>query len=104
MQSIRNQKSNVNSLLSTTDGQTERINQEVKVFLKHYINYRQDNWTKWLATAEFQYNDKKHTAIGHSPFYVNYRRHPWKGNLTVEIKIPSITNGHLLFVMGALIL
>ena len=26
-----------------TDGQTERINQEVKVFLKHYINYRQDD-------------------------------------------------------------
>jgi len=23
-----------------TDGQTERINQEVKVFLRHYINYR----------------------------------------------------------------
>jgi len=29
-----------------TDGQTERINQEVEVFLRHYINYRQDDWTK----------------------------------------------------------
>ena len=29
-----------------TDGQTERVNQEVEVFLRHYINYRQDNWTK----------------------------------------------------------
>jgi len=73
-----------------TDSQTERINQEVKVFLKHYINYRQDDWTKWLATAEFQYNDKKHAATGHSPFYVNYRRHLWKGNLTVEMEIPSL--------------
>jgi len=26
-----------------TDGQMERINQEVGVFLRHYINYRQDN-------------------------------------------------------------
>ena len=26
-----------------TNSQTERINQEVKVFLKHYINYRQDD-------------------------------------------------------------
>jgi len=25
------------------DGQTERVNQEVEVFLRHYINYRQDN-------------------------------------------------------------
>jgi len=73
-----------------TDDQTERINQEVEVFLRHYINYRQDDWTKWLATAEFQYNDKEHTATEHSPFYVNYGRHPWKGNLTVEMEIPSL--------------
>jgi len=73
-----------------TDGQTERINQEVKVLLRHYINYRQDDWTKWLATAEFQYNDKEHAVTGHSPFYVNYGRHPWKGNLTVETEIPSL--------------
>jgi len=29
-----------------TDSQTERINQEIEVFLRHYINYRQDDWTK----------------------------------------------------------
>ena len=68
-----------------TDGQTERINQEVEVFLRHYINYRQDDWTKWLATAEFQYNDKEHTATEHSPFYVNYGRHPWKGNQRYQV-------------------
>jgi len=26
-----------------TDSQIERINQEVEVFLRHYINYRQDD-------------------------------------------------------------
>jgi len=25
------------------DGQTKRINQEIEVFLRHYINYRQDD-------------------------------------------------------------
>jgi len=75
---------------SQTDGQMERINQEVEVFLRYYINYRQDNWTKWLATAEFQYNDKEHAATRHTPFYVNYGRHLWKGNLTVETEIPSL--------------
>ena len=60
------------------------------MFPRHYINYRQDDWTKWLATAEFQYNDKEHTATGHSLFYVNYRRHLWKGNLIVKMKIPSL--------------
>ena len=47
-----------------TDGQTERINQEIGTFLWHYVNYQQDNWTDWLAAAEFQYNDKKHAAMG----------------------------------------
>jgi len=27
-----------------TDSQTERINQEVGTFLRHYVNYQQDNW------------------------------------------------------------
>jgi len=35
------------------DGQIKRINQEIEVFLRYYINYRQDDWTKWLATVEF---------------------------------------------------
>jgi len=28
---------------SQTDGQIERINQEVEVFLQHYVNYQQDD-------------------------------------------------------------
>ena len=27
-----------------TDGQMEQINQEIGTFLRHYINYQQDNW------------------------------------------------------------
>ena len=47
-----------------TDGQMERINQEISTFLQHYVNYQQDNQTEWLVIAEFQYNDKKHVATG----------------------------------------
>ena len=28
-----------------TDRQTERINQEIGMFLRHYMNYQQDDWT-----------------------------------------------------------
>ena len=59
-----------------TDGQTERINQEIGMFLQHYVNYQQDDWMNWLATAEFQYNDKKHVATGKTPFELNFGRHP----------------------------
>ena len=27
-----------------TDGQTKQINQEIGIFLRHYVNYQQDNW------------------------------------------------------------
>ena len=29
-----------------TNGQTERINQKIGTFLRHYVNYQQDNWTE----------------------------------------------------------
>jgi len=58
------------------DRQIERINQEVKVFLRYCINYQQDDWTEWLLVAEFQYNDKKHLITGYTPFELNYKRHP----------------------------
>jgi len=59
-----------------TDGQTERINQKIGTFLQHYVNYQQDDWTNWLAAAEFQYNDKQCAATGKTPFELNFGRHP----------------------------
>jgi len=69
---------------SQTDGQMERINQEIGMFLQHYMNYQQNNWTDWLAVAEFQYNNKKHVAMGKTPFELNFRRHPCKWDLMVQ--------------------
>jgi len=57
-----------------TDGQTERTNQELEQYLKMYVNHRQNNWAKWLATAEFAFNNKVYTATKISLFQVNYRR------------------------------
>ena len=73
-----------------TDGQTERINQEIGMFLRHYINYQQDDWMEWLATAEFTYNDKKHATMGKMPFELNFGRHPWKGDLMVQMELPRV--------------
>ena len=73
-----------------TDGQMERINQEIGTFLRHYVNYQQNDWTNWLAAAEVQYNDKKHAATGKTPFELNFGRHLWKGNLVVKTDIPRV--------------
>ena len=71
-----------------TNGQMERINQEIGTFSWHYVNYQQDNWTDWLLVAEFQYNDKKHAVTGKTSFKLNFGRHPWKGDLMVQMEIP----------------
>ena len=73
-----------------TNGQTERINQEIGMFLQHYINYQQDDWAEWLAAAEFAYNDKKHATTGKTPFKLNFGRHPWKGDLVVQMELPRV--------------
>ena len=55
-----------------TDGQTEWINQEVGIFLQHYVNYQQNDQTKWIVATEIQYNDKKYMAMGQTPFILNF--------------------------------
>ena len=61
------------------DGQTERTNQELEQYLRMYANHRQNNWSEWLAMAEFAFNNKVHTATKTSPFQVNYGREPRMG-------------------------
>ena len=43
------------------------------MLLQYYINYQQNYWIKWLSAVEFQYNDKKHAAIGYTSFELNFR-------------------------------
>ena len=74
----------IESKLSTVyhpqmDSQIERTNQELEQYLRMYVNYRQNNWAEWLATAEFAFNNKMHTATKMSPFQVNYGREPRMG-------------------------
>ena len=57
-----------------TDGQTERMNQELEQYLRFFVNHRQKNWPEWLASAEFAVNNKVHTTTKMSPFMANYSR------------------------------
>ena len=57
-----------------TDRQTERTNQELEQYLRIYVNHRQNNWSEWLATAEFAFNNKVHIATKMLLFQTNYGR------------------------------
>ena len=51
-----------------TDGQTERVNQELEQYLRMFIDHRQEQWPEWLGTAEFAYNNKAHSSTQMTPF------------------------------------
>ena len=62
-----------------TNGQTERMNQEIEHYLRLYINYKQNDWHEWLPICEFVYNDRVHSATKVTPFFADMGRHPYKG-------------------------
>ncbi|QRV87030.1 Retrotransposable element Tf2 protein [Ceratobasidium sp. AG-Ba] len=59
-----------------TDGQTERLNQVVELYLRHYVSHRQDDWVGLLPLAEFAYNNGTNASTGKTPFFANYGFHP----------------------------
>jgi len=74
----------IKSKLSTvfhpqTDGQTERVNQELEQYLRMFIDHRQEQWPEWLGTAEFTYNNKAHLSTRTSSFKANYGQDPRMG-------------------------
>ena len=50
-------------------------------YLRHYINFKQNNWIDLLPLAQFAYNNYQHSTTRTSPFYANYGKHPnWDPN------------------------
>jgi hypothetical protein len=62
-----------------TDGQTERMNQEIETYLRFFTNHDQSDWSQQLPLAEFTYNDHRNKTTGFSPFFLTTGTHPWKG-------------------------
>ena len=66
-----------------TDGQTERVNQNLETYLQTFINYDQNDWNALLPLAEFAYNNSITQATKMTPFYTNYGFNPktlWPSN------------------------
>ena len=64
-----------NILLSTayhpqTDGETERVNQEIETYLQIFCGDHPSTWTDSISHAEFAHNHWPHSVTGKSPFYL----------------------------------
>ena len=62
-----------------TDGQTERVNQELEQYIRLFVNERQNDWDDLLPLAEFQYNNHVHSSTQQTPFMLETGCHPRMG-------------------------
>jgi hypothetical protein len=51
----------------------KKKNQTLKQYLKIYVNYQQNNWTRLLFVIEYVYNNNWHNVIKMSSFAILYR-------------------------------
>lgn len=59
-----------------TDGQTERMNKTLEVYLRHFVKYRQTDWDQHLTMAEYSMNSHVNASTGLSPFFASFGHHP----------------------------
>ena len=59
---------------SQTNEQTKQINQTLKQYLHHYVNYHQDNWIKLLSMIQIAMNSKISNTTKISFYFANHER------------------------------
>lgn len=72
-----------------TDGQAERVNQCVEMYLRCAVQDSPKTWKAWLSLAELWYNSSLHTALGCSPFKALYGYEP---NIGAIPSLPDTTS------------
>jgi len=74
-----------------TDGETERVNQELEVYLRIYCGSAQHTWSDLLPMAEFVHNSRHHSACNAFPFYLMMGYHPLPlPEVTEKTSIPAV--------------
>ena len=53
-----------------SDGETERVNQEVKTYLHIFCGNNPASWSESISHAEFAHNHRPHSVTKQSPFYL----------------------------------
>lgn len=48
----------------------------MEVYFQAFVNFKYDNWVKFLLMAKFTYNNIKNARIGHMPFELNCSYYP----------------------------
>lgn len=59
-----------------TDSQIIRQNNIIEVYLKVFINYKENNWARLFLIVEFAYNNIENISIDQIFFKLNYYYYP----------------------------
>ena len=74
-----------------TDGTTERVNQEIEVYLSIYCTSHPEEWRDALATLEFTHNNQRHADRQKTPFELIFGDTPIVIPLSFEnTKFPTV--------------
>src|SRR5882672_9563944 len=74
-----------------TDGESERVNQEIEQYLHIYGNFQQDNWASLLPIVEFAHNARPHRSTHKSPFEIWYGFQPtFKPPMYLQTRLQSV--------------
>ncbi|KAI0991674.1 hypothetical protein K3495_g16513, partial [Podosphaera aphanis] len=67
------------------------MNARVEQYLRAYVNYAQNDWVRYLPSAEFALNNHDSQVTGFSPFMAVYGLHPRSGNeLSAPLSGPPV--------------
>ena len=89
----------IKTKLSTTfyfeiNDQSEIFNQKMKQYLRAYVNYQQNDWSKWFSMIEYVFNTSNSISIKLSLFFINYE---FESKINFEfIKINDTTRKKIL--------
>jgi len=72
-----------------TDGQSERVNQCLEMYLRCAVHDSPQTWKSWLPLAELWYNTSLHSSLGCTPFKALYGHDPDLGLLPTTTRQPQ---------------
>jgi hypothetical protein len=79
-----------------TDGQTERVNQSLEMYLRCSVHDRPKKWAAWIPLAEYWYNTSHHSSLGCSPFQALYGYAPNEAMVPINTSVPTTEAAQLL--------
>ncbi|KIM58628.1 hypothetical protein SCLCIDRAFT_27897 [Scleroderma citrinum Foug A] len=59
-----------------SNGEAERVNQEIRTYLRMYCVEKPTNWSLYLADTQFAHNSRIHSTHGQTPFYLLHGYEP----------------------------